>query len=504
MGAAHEANLTTEARRRGAHYTPPEIALRIARLALDAFESGRFPRRVIDPACGGGAFLIAVGDILVQRGMAPRDAMARLGGIDVERGAVDATRAALARWGDGYGTTVADDAISCGDALRQGWGGADLVIGNPPFQSQLATATARDHSTAAALRDRFGAAAGGYVDSALIFLLAASAEVEPGGVIAMIQPWSALASSHGAAARLAIDRQAAMVAAWVPDGQVFDAAVEVWAPVLVSDAPCGELLLEVGEGRRSLSRPTGGSWNAIAAVVAGVPEVTVEAAARVGDIADAVTGFRDEYYAVVAALHESEDAAVGERPVVTSGLVDPLSLRWGETPARIARRRWDRPAIGADSLAGAAVHVERWARRQFAPKVLVATQTRVIEAVADPVGHLLGLTPLVALVPHAPDHAELLAVALSAPSMSALVAWRRAGSGQSRDAVRISAGDLDSLPLPGRLDVFGPALDAHRRGGDWNTVGTLADRALGVDRPEIVEWWTSRLPTRGTEGANRG
>ncbi|HYF47309.1 MAG TPA: N-6 DNA methylase, partial [Acidimicrobiales bacterium] len=55
LGLAHEALLAPADRKaRGAHYTPPALADRLVALTLPPR-----PERVLDPACGGGAFLLA-------------------------------------------------------------------------------------------------------------------------------------------------------------------------------------------------------------------------------------------------------------------------------------------------------------------------------------------------------------------------------------------------------------------------------------------------------------
>ncbi|HYG58451.1 MAG TPA: N-6 DNA methylase, partial [Symbiobacteriaceae bacterium] len=111
----------------GVFYTPPDIAGDMVRHALAATKPGR-PLRILDPACGDGAFLAA----------AHRHApTARLYGVDIDPLAVAAARSA-----------TPGSSIKCGNALMGfDWvaefpevftgddPGFDMVIGNPPWVS---------------------------------------------------------------------------------------------------------------------------------------------------------------------------------------------------------------------------------------------------------------------------------------------------------------------------------------------------------------------------------
>ena len=65
---AYERGLDPADRRaRGVHQTPAPLARGLVDLALDEFvtAAGRLPSTVLDPSCGGGAFLLAAADALV-------------------------------------------------------------------------------------------------------------------------------------------------------------------------------------------------------------------------------------------------------------------------------------------------------------------------------------------------------------------------------------------------------------------------------------------------------
>src|SRR5690606_28614125 len=136
-------------RARGAHFTPRDIAERLVAFAFDGVDP-RSLRRVLDPSCGGGAFLPAAAEWLHRHGIARVDAAAAMHGADIDPLSVWVTATSLAWWG-ARAVDVAAEAearVRCIDmlgALDDEWPRApvDAVVGNPPFQNQLETATAR-------------------------------------------------------------------------------------------------------------------------------------------------------------------------------------------------------------------------------------------------------------------------------------------------------------------------------------------------------------------------
>ena len=112
----------------------------------------------------------------------------------------------------------------------------------------------------------------------------------------------------------------------------------------------------------------------------GVPPLPALATdGTVGDRAPCSLNFRDEYYGLVPAVSDDGDGP----PLVTSGLIDPGRCLWGDRPVRFAKREFAAPRV---ELARLDTSMRAWARRKLVPKVLVANQTRIIEAVADPDG----------------------------------------------------------------------------------------------------------------------
>jgi hypothetical protein len=382
---------------------------------------------VCDPACGGGAFLLE----------AARHTD-RLVAMDIDPLAVAVTEAAVFL---ATGTRVQPLVV---DALQADWPAVDAVVGNPPFLSQLRAATVRDRERAAAL------GATGYVDESALFLVAAARRARR---VALLQPESVVASAGCAPVRDELGPRLARL--WVPDRRLFDAAVRVVGVVL--------------DERGGL----GGDWASLLADERGVPDVRLEGE-RLGDRAHVTAGFRDEYYALAAFVQEDVGA-----PLVTSGLIDPNVLRWGERSARYGKRRWDRPAVAP----GAPVD------SHLVPKLLVATQTRVIEAVADVAGEWVPCTPVISVVPVDLPLWHALAVLL-APPVTAWAMRRTVGSALSGDAIKLSASQVRDVPLPAAGPSWDAAAAALEAGDLLGAARSMTD-AYGVD---VLAWWQARLP----------
>jgi hypothetical protein len=474
LGPLHEALVAgAERTLRGAWYTPRWLAEDLVARALpDRAASELGP--VVDPACGGGVFLLAAAERLVALGHEPGEAVARLHGIDVDPLAVAVTEAALWWWAACRDAAVRP-AIRVGDGLlepeprRPG-----SVVGNPPFLGQLRADTAADAARRAALRRRFGAAVRPYTDPAWLFLLDAVERVAEGGRVVLVQPQSCLGARDGAEVRARIDGVAELEDVVVADAGTFAAAVDVCAPVL-----------------RRARAPVSNDWTAGLAAARRIPEVELTGTSTLGEMASLHAGFRDEYYGTVAAVREG---GPGVR-LVTSGAIDPLRLL--DREQRFAGRRWRDPRVDVSALSGRAA---RWAEVQRGPKAVVATQTRVLEAVADPAGSLLASVPAIVVRPHDPRHLWRVLAVLTAPSASAWLLRRSAGTALSADSCRPTVGLLGALPVPDDERAWDVAAGAVRAAAEGRCplaeAAAHAEQALGVADPAVLAWWDRRRPHR--------
>ncbi len=412
----------SQRKRLGAWYTPPALVAAVV-AALDlagvvASCAGR-PVRVLDPACGDGRFLFAV-----------RDAVTAVGGtVELTGVDVDPDAPVFARRGAGAGSWI------CADALTMRWQPAafDVVVGNPPFLNQLAASTTRG--------GRSPHGGGPYADAAAEFLALAAVMVAPGGRIGLVLPQSLLSARDAAAIRADVDRRAALRWIWWSPTSVFEAAVRTWAAVW-----------EVGGGDRPVRRVVGPSFAPVvaierrpagnaswAALITELADPDVDPLRpTLGSIASFAVDFRDTYYGLVGCV---DDGAMGP-PLITSGLIEPGRCLWGERPARFAKCTYAAPRVDLARLSPA---MRRWSARRMVPKILIANQTRTIEAVHDPGGVWLPGVPVITCV--TAEHERVLEC-LAAVEAVRWVLYHAAGSGLGAGTVRLTPALLASIPLP--------------------------------------------------------
>ena len=500
------------------HYTPAALAALLVRRAFD--QLGRSPRSVCDPSCGSGAFLLAAADELHRRGVPARDVLTRLVGIEIDESAAQVARRALVVWASELGVVVGEHevAVRHGDALAApgdprsvgDLGVVDVVVGNPPFLSQLAGRTVRgaDHRATA---ERLLGRPGGYADSASLFLLASLDLLGGDGVVCLLQPQSFLAARDSEPVRRTLRERADLVALWGSDDAHFDAGVRVCAPVLTTPrAPSDTAApVRISWGLPAIDHPAAPwpadarSWGPLLAGPRGVPVVPSSGGSRLGDVATATAGFRDEFYALTDCLVDhggSAGATAGPARLVTVGMIDVARLSWGVTPRRVRGASRVAPTVDLDEVERRSPRVAAWARARLVPKVLVATQTRVVEAVPDPVGDCIPVTPTISVEPTAgAPSLHHIAAALSAPPVAAAAAARHLGAGLSAGALRWSASSVLDVELP----TAGPSWDRGAvlverlmvaddasRGDLLTELGEVMTEAHGLDASHpVLAWW---------------
>jgi hypothetical protein len=136
-----------------------------------------------------------------------------------------------------------------------------------------------------------------------------------------------------------------------------------------------------------------------------------------------------------------------------------------------------------------------WAAARLVPKVLVASQTAVIEAVVDEAGAWLPSVPVVSVMPRAGVDVWRVGAVLTSPVSSAWLAGRRLGSGLASSAIRVSARDVQGLPLPVDSDRWDAATDRLRAGDVVGCGESMAD-AYGLDPAQAsatLGWWRAKV-----------
>ena len=463
---------TPDRRALGAWYTPDWLVAMALDLVLGGVPAARSGSlRVVDPACGDGRFLAAVLD---------RRPGATVVGVDIDPAAVAAARGSL-----GPSAHVLH-----ADALAHDWHADqfDLVVGNPPFLNQLAAATSRG--------GRSALGGGAYADAAALFLALSIRLVRPGGRVVLVLPRSVLATRDAAPIRAAVAEQASLDALWTADHPVFDASVLTVVASFTKGGRQAPVHRWVGTPPTPVTRAPfphhhddvagrgAGTWSALVADLSGAP---TDIARHLGGptlatVATATADFRDQYYGLVGAVGDHD----GPR-LVTSGAIELGRCAWGERPVRFAGVRYERPHVQLSRLTPP---LAAWAQRRLVPKVLVATQTRVLEACVDRDGSWLPSVPVLTVVPTGGFDLDLLGAAICSPVASAWAAAHFTGAGLSSAALKVSARQLLALPLPDRPWDAAVALLAV---GDLRRFAETMIRSYGGldddDRRRVLDWW---------------
>lgn len=198
IGTIYTAMLPDEVRSRGGiYYTPPALAERLVELATVAGVDWK-RCRVLDPACGGGAFLTPIARRIVDElaGSDPaiivQNVAARIRGYEidpfgawmsqvfVEAALMDISRAAGRRLPPLV--DICDSLERDGERAR-----FDLIIGNPPY-SKVRLSEER--------RSRYKRGLYGHANMYGLFTDLALRLTRPGGVVAYVTPTSFLAGQY--------------------------------------------------------------------------------------------------------------------------------------------------------------------------------------------------------------------------------------------------------------------------------------------------------------------
>lgn len=248
---------TVDRKRRGVFYTPAWVA----GVALDRPTAALAPEAdalVLDPACGGGRFLLAAFDRLALHLPAP-EAIARLRGLDTDPLAVAVARAALylrAASRPGEALPVAR-IVDVGDFLslhgtQQALSGFSAVIGNPPYRGGRFAPMA---TLGTAGLGRF-ATAEYQVDPYVLFIEAGLAALRPGGRLALVVPNAFMSNLRAGALRRVLAEQAEVTALIELPPATFGAGVETVILRVTTGAGAADRV-PVFKAKRHPAAPTG-------------------------------------------------------------------------------------------------------------------------------------------------------------------------------------------------------------------------------------------------------
>jgi hypothetical protein len=407
--------------------------------------------------------------------------------------------------------------------------GFDVILGNPPFLNQLETATVSTGAMANIVHLRSDGVIRGYTDLSATFLMMGSRWLASGGRLVLVQPQSFLAARDAAPVRTALLKDCSLTSLWVSNEHVFDdAAVYVCAPALQRDAPRSVELQRSATAkfnplpRRPLDMDDLAqeeTWSHLAAAASGVPELELRATVELGTVAEVTADFRDQYYGLDGFLLEDADVPEdrrhpGECPaIVTTGLIDLAECLWGQSSTRILKRKWQAPRVDRVRM-NAAGSLGTWLTERLVPKVLVATQTRVLEVWVDDSAELVPSIPLLTVTPKPGSDIWLVAAAVASPVSAAVALCKYAGAALNADAIKLSASQLSRLPLPAEharwqegaqyLRVAHAARAPAERVQALLKFGDALSRAYGLrdsDAARVFQWWKERLGNMTDEEA---
>ena len=497
----------TQRKAQGAHYTPPELVAHLLDEATRGWKPSSPDWRLLDPACGSGNFLVAAARALAPRLKEPlaRFLSERVHGSDIDPVAVKLAREALAgllpaRTSEATRRRVRAALarhVVVADALANGGQGTyDLVLGNPPFLNQLEKGTVASRTQAGAIARATGGAVRRYADLSTAFLLDGLARLAPGGRLAFVMPQSFLSTGDARAARAAAIGHASLRSIWSANEPMFeDASVRVCAVVFERGRPRA-VRRAFGARFRALKgacahpRPGDESWAPMLAEGFGAPRVDPDpGAGTIADIATATADFRDQYYGLRGAIDEGGD---GPR-LATTRHIDLGRCAWGACDVRVLGERYARPTIARARLGGVK-GMHAWLEARLVPKVIVATQTRVIEAFVDERGEYAPLVPLISVFPRDGTDIWMLAAAVASPVVAARALSLFAGSALSAGAIKLSARQLLAMPVPVEARAWRRSARLLRQGDfDGFAQASCEAHALGgKEGREVLRFWRER------------
>ncbi len=496
--------LSDDRRGRGSYYTPPALAAEVAHLTLAPLLTAESaPPRVLDPAMGAGAFLIAAAgqiaahlraaDPTLSEPRARWRACASLHGID--RDPLAAALAAVSLWlwaalpgtapGDLRGQLIAADALLDDAALAELAPPFDAVLGNPPFASVFTRRA--DPAMTEALRARYHSAAGAF-DLAAPFVERALLLCREGGRCGLVLPNKLLSADHARVLRAWVAGAASVeqITDHTESG-LFDAGVYPVTVIFTRGAPPPEAGLALYRGRvdgapvlirhgtQADLRETPGGWAPLLYPEWEALRRCLEGTIPLGEVADLSAGLTvDEAYSLRDRVF---DAPAGLLPLnacrlLTSGLIHRYETAWGREPAHYLKRRFTRPAIAESVLP------PRRCEQARAAKIVIAGLGREPRACSDPGLSLASVSTVIITGSIWPLPA--LCALLNAGPVARLYRALFGGLALAGGYLRFGRRELAALPVPA-LSPDDPALE------ELSALGTRRVQESAADEQRRLE-----------------
>lgn len=495
-GLAHETRPDPDGRRRsaGAWYTPPALAADLVARVLARSPADPASLRLLDPACGSGAFLVAW--LRAVPGTDPLERTRGLHGVDLDGEALNLCGFALALaaverlapterplifptvlaslqsrlvtgnalvWpGPDAPAGAVDLTMAFPEPLRTG--GFDVVLGNPPWvdsgtmtRERLAERTWLAGSTGAGRRYR---TARGNWDLSCVFVERGLQLCRPGGTLALLVPNKLASADFAAGVRELLDSEARRLEV-TDHSRAHGFAADTY-PISV-----------VAERGRPTVAASSGPWPLLArpeaAAIVRRLRRSFPALGELAEVRGAATVA--EAYALKPLVFE-DASDPGALRIVNSGTIDPFTSLWGRRPLRYLGRTYERPVVPR-ALEDRLPPTRRLQSRS--PKLVVAGLSRRLECLRDPDGTLLAAKST-ALVLAGPGLLVLLLGLLHSDVVDGLVRHLFAGNALSGGYLRLGPPQLRVLPI-----ALPPGDEAH------SFTRSVLARESGTALPPAVE-----------------
>lgn len=404
----------------GIFYTPPAAVDYIVEQTLGPLVEGRSPRdvmrlRIVDPACGCGAFLLGAYRWLcrhieqaLRREITPnqrRNLARRLHGIDLDPLAVGLSREALSK-AAGIAPQSLIDNIRHGDALldHDDWfrGQFDAVLMNPPYVNIRRLTRDRGAAVAEAYRKRYRCARGAF-DLYPLFIERAAAALRSDGRLGAIVPNKLATLDYASPCRELLLRSGTIdLLADVSRLRLFrGAGVYPYIIVWTRRQPAKEHVIRIVRPVSAAGWTTGRGpdvrvLQSVQSASRGfqlASELDVECRTptrplgELCQIHSGATGFQAE--ALAARLIECgsgpQGGDIAACDFIVSGNIDPYAIRLGNV--RFMGRRFTRPVLAKNDP----LLTPRKRDLYGGPKIVLSGMGRRLEAALDATGLALGV-----------------------------------------------------------------------------------------------------------------
>jgi hypothetical protein len=417
--------------------------------------------RVLDPACGDGAFLEPAVDMLASRlaealgesvGDARREVLRNcIFGVDSDPRAVDACRSRLAHFAgmpveEVTGIHLGDSLLDAPALLKCG-AVFDCVLGNPPFLNAI------ERSGRERRRVELGALApelGGTADEAFHFLALAMRLAKPDGRIGMVMPRTLLNAPSAEALR---DPERT---AWRPrfihslERHDLFGGSQVYVCLLALGPP-GPCAVAAGGLCAEGAMLDSNWWRGMRAILGGRSQAQI-AAPSVSDAFDVRAGMTAaEAYLVKPYVADRRSGSALR--LVTTGLIDPGGCSWGCRRCRYLGEDYDFPRV----LPRPQMHATLQRRLQQArrPKVIVAGLAPRLECFLDAEGDFAGAVSTFAIFHRDDDVPALRELTAALLTLEATQLYRDelGANALGGGSVRMTKAFLEAFPFAPRRDA---------------------------------------------------